>query len=753
MAPIVRSIARFVSRPRVPARHLGHALSGVMTFPATPLGMTVELALGADLDADPATWAWTDISGYVMARDGMTVTVGRSDEASRVEPSSLAMLVNNSDGRFSRLNPVGAYYGTLHRNTPVRVTVDPGARPAIRAQQYGTEWPPRWDVSGNDNRVPVRAAGILRRLDQGTAAALSALTQTGLYQQLYGLVEYWPCEDAAGSTMAASVTGGTAMSSGGTVTFGAESSLAGSDPLATLGSGGTLVGTVGTYTPTAGVTVTATVLIPSDPAAIVPLLEVQATGTIRRWRLHLDATVSPPRLYTFGYTAAGAMVVNDFLAWDNPLSDDDYGHYVMIELTAAASGADINYATSIRVAGGRTTDTGTVVTQTLGVITGVTVAPGGSASGISVGHVAVYRDVDAAVILSGGTLGLDIGDVSAAMDGLSGETAVDRISRVCTGAGVPMALASVYGDVGDTGITGPTLGAQAHGDLLAVLRSCEAADGGVLAEDGFGLTYQRRACRYNLPVAMTLDYALEQAADITTLDDDQRIRNDWTVARTDGSSARAIDQTSIDAEGRYDDSTTLGLYSDSQLPDQASWRVHLGVSASGELRYTITINLAAHPELIPAWVECGVGSRINVLNPPDDVPPGTIDGIIEGYRETFGTHSWRVVITASPYRPYEVFQIEDRRLGRVDTGGSTLASGVNSSATSLSIATTGQVWTTAAADLPMDINIGGEQITVTAVSGSSSPQTFTVTRSVNGVSKAQSAGAAVNIWKGGAIAL
>ena len=37
-------------------------------------------------------------------------------------------------------------------------------------------------------------------------------------------------------------------------------------------------------------------------------------------------------------------------------------------------------------------------------------------------------------------------------------------------------------------------------------------------------------------------------------------------------------------------------------------------------------------------------------------------------------------------------------------------------------------------------------MTVTNITGSSSPQTFTVTRSVNGVVKAQSAGVAVALW-------
>ena len=56
--------------------------------------------------------------------------------------------------------------------------------------------------------------------------------------------------------------------------------------------------------------------------------------------------------------------------------------------------------------------------------------------------------------------------------------------------------------------------------------------------------------------------------------------------------------------------------------------------------------------------------------------------------------------------------------------------------------TAGNLWITTAgfpSMFPFDINVAGERITVTAITGSSTPQTFTVTRAVNGVSKAQAA--------------
>jgi hypothetical protein len=46
-------------------------------------------------------------------------------------------------------------------------------------------------------------------------------------------------------------------------------------------------------------------------------------------------------------------------------------------------------------------------------------------------------------------------------------------------------------------------------------------------------------------------------------------------------------------------------------------------------------------------------------------------------------------------------------------------------------------------DFPFDISVGGEVMQVTDITGSASPQTFTVVRSVNGVSKSQAEGASV----------
>lgn len=84
---------------------------------------------------------------------------------------------------------------------------------------------------------------------------------------------------------------------------------------------------------------------------------------------------------------------------------------------------------------------------------------------------------------------------------------------------------------------------------------------------------------------------------------------------------------------------------------------------------------------------------------------------------------------------------------RYDSDTSTLAAGVTSTATSLSVAYTGQRWTVTENAFPLDIMVSGERMRVTGISGTSSPQAFTVERSINGVVKAQVSGAAVRLCR------
>jgi len=201
--------------------------------------------------------------------------------------------------------------------------------------------------------------------------------------------------------------------------------------------------------------------------------------------------------------------------------------------------------------------------------------------------------------------------------------------------------------------------------------------------------------------------------------------------------------------GDYQQQYTVNVASDSQLPSVAGWIVNVGTSP--EERYpAIPLNLArsALTSLIFAIQNVELGDYVQITGPPSYLTPDVIRQLAIGTSEQLGGFFWRIAWNGAPEAPYEVVVLDDANYGRVDTDGSSLASNASSGATTLSVATSAgnPLWTTAGGDVPFDINVKGERMTVTNITGSSSPQTFTVTRSVNGVVKSHGTGEAVRLW-------
>jgi hypothetical protein len=304
------------------------------------------------------------------------------------------------------------------------------------------------------------------------------------------------------------------------------------------------------------------------------------------------------------------------------------------------------------------------------------------------------------------------------------------------------------------------MGPQTPRTFLENMDEAADADGGVLfeAKGYLGFTYRDRASKMSQLRVFILDYDTPGHVGwpLAPVDDDQGVVNDVTVQRIGGSSARvellegALSvQPPPDGIGRYDQSFPLSLYADGQAPDRAAWILHLGTV--DEARWpTIVTRLEAVPLGIPAVAGLEVGDMIRLDGLPSWVPPGPTDLILEGYTETLGPYSWEYVGNYSPASAWRAFVLDDTTFGRVDSEGATLAGSLTTTATSVSVATATDhaTWITTAfypTEFPFDVIVGGEVMTVTAVVGAVSPQTFTLTRSVNGVVKAHSTGAQVRL--------
>ncbi|MEV1331117.1 hypothetical protein AB0J20_16245 [Micromonospora costi] len=142
------------------------------------------------------------------------------------------------------------------------------------------------------------------------------------------------------------------------------------------------------------------------------------------------------------------------------------------------------------------------------------------------------------------------------------------------------------------------------------------------------------------------------------------------------------------------------------------------------------LDLAANPDLVDGWLDCQVGSRISRTNPPAVYGSGPIDTLIEGWSETIGPRSWMVQVTPSPAGPWQVAEADGEQ--RAPADGSTLASALSSNGTTLMLMSTPEndVWTTDPADMPLDMRVGGEQVTASAIGpAAQDPFTRTVTGS------------------------
>ncbi len=93
-----------------------------MTLPA----VTVEIGFdsgGAKQSLGTAydDLVWTDVTAYVLAKDGITFSRGRAEAGQAAAAGQLTVSFDNTDGRFSP-GTTGGPYGAVHTRMPIRVS-------------------------------------------------------------------------------------------------------------------------------------------------------------------------------------------------------------------------------------------------------------------------------------------------------------------------------------------------------------------------------------------------------------------------------------------------------------------------------------------------------------------------------------------------------------------------------------------------------------------------------------------------------
>lgn len=671
-----------------------------MAWPSTPLTVEVSLALGADL-TDTSGWSFTDVTQYTRSTGGITITRGRRDEQSEATPSTCLLTFDNTDGRFVPRNPLGPYYGQLVRNTPVRVRVDPGTGFVTRFTGFISQWPPRWDVSGNNNWVEIRADGVLRRLGQGRSPLRSALFRA---IEAAAPVAYWPCEDETSSLSVAEAAGGNAMVLTGTSPTFASDGSGGSDPVIELANGTVLTGTSPTITSTGAWSLAFLINIPTAVGASTTLATWKTNGSLPHWQLVL-APGSPDTLTMTAFDGAGVSQISTSPSFATSATTEPYGQWIMIVVTAAQNGADLDWTITVYDAASGAGASGTETSATSGYVLTVITAADSTLAGSFVGHYALWD--------------IDIGTPTAvftAIDGYTGQTPEARATALADGEGIPFTPSGIS--------SGQTMGPQTSAALIDLLLEAEAAAQGVLYElTDSSLTIQMPGDRYDQSVDLTVDYG-STVPPLEPTDDDLLIRNDVTVARVNGSSARVVDAAGplgTGNVGTYDEFQSINMGLDSAAAHYAGWQVNVGTA--DQYRFPgINLNLRASTSLIASWLACDVGSRISLTNLPANISYDDVDLVLEGYREYLAQYDWLVELNCAPYVPYRVFQVANTSgdtsewLGRLaEDENCAIRGSLTSVATSVPFDPSTYRWTTVADDFPMTVRFGGETATVSSI--------------------------------------
>lgn len=693
----------------------GGAEPGVRLLPEIPAGVVaVEIAWGADLsDTNGSGWTWTDVTTDVRIADGLSFSLGRGDEAARAQPATLTLKLDNSTSRYS-LGGRSPNWPNVRRNTPVRVRVDPGdGTLRVAFQGYANGFTPSWDSPGGT--VPVAtlsASGVMRRLAQGSDPLRSALYR---YHTLNAApAEYWPLEEGTAATQAAPAVPGGApgtfaptVQSGtlyGKVAWGGDTDNPATERAVQVSAGGVLT------------LPTRPTLFSSYWAVTWSMRYTGGSGAKMFFGSALDYPSIGATFYTdgsveFDYvtgalssTALLTYAQGDHYLWDNVWHDWAF----VWQGTSAALYRD---GTQVATYSGASAYFPLTYVEFEGVPN-----PGGTEDPTTAAHVAVWSSAPS------------FSAVSTAAHAYTGEAATDRLTRLCGEEHLALAL---------TGSSVSLMGPQTPTSLLDLLFECEDVDLGILYDGaGPGLSYVARDQRENGTVDLTLD-GDQLAAPFAPTDDDQRDRNRVTATGASGAKASFEDATGpkgTAAIGVYDSSFAVNLGTDADLPSYAAWQVHLG-TVEGYRYPVLTLDMRCTPILAASVLACAPSSRVLVQNVGAalaSVPAEDVDVLVEGVAMMLSPYGWTVTLKCSPFSPWVIGTVAaeagdtSSTLIRLDTDGSTAPYVHNPGDLGLYAATSsGSLWTTAADDFPLLLDVGGVQVRATACTGTSSPQVFT----------------------------
>lgn len=339
--------------------------------------------------------------------------------------------------------------------------------------------------------------------------------------------------------------------------------------------------------------------------------------------------------------------------------------------------------------------------------------------------------------------------------GFDTDTADVRFRRLVALAGVPSSWALTLGtfnrEIQSAGTQGRT--------LTEVLQELETAENGRLSVDHQGRIVLASANAYYSPTrSLTLDGQRHFSLGGTFGTDTDGLVNTWSGSRVGGEVLTVVDEASQDQQGiQANSNTDMPLTNDDDVLQVGFWKIN--TTATPVLRFpsvVVTGDRLHADGLLAGALALSEGDQLVLTNLPSAAPGASFTGQIQRIERAWSGRNLVFTFTVSEWMTISTWDSNTDGRWAEEEGTITLSASTTSSATSIvAITSSGNPpLTNAVGNLPFDIEIAGERMTVTAVSAASSPQTLTVTRGVSPTrSAAHASGSQISIYSPGKLGI
>ncbi|MEV6879732.1 hypothetical protein [Amycolatopsis sp. NPDC051128] len=180
-----------------------------MTFPAVPEDVAAEIFVTT---AATGVTAWTSISKDIRLAQGSAITVsGGYSSVTRSPtpaPSQCEFTINNRSGNYSPKNPLGAFYGSIGQNTPIRLASRVAKSSFSGTASNGWALPERggaWTVTGTASRYS-EGSGAGSMSFTAAAQTLMAYQAGQLYRDIEVAASFtYPFSNITGGNLACGI--------------------------------------------------------------------------------------------------------------------------------------------------------------------------------------------------------------------------------------------------------------------------------------------------------------------------------------------------------------------------------------------------------------------------------------------------------------------------------------------------------------------------------------------------------------------